>query len=53
MTKKQTRRNLILPSHFFTSTEEKTKLNWFLFEFARELENFIRKKTVLRKALLR
>lgn len=53
MIKKQTRRNLILPSHFFASDEEKTKLNWFLFEFARELENFIRNKTVLRKALLR
>jgi len=36
-------RSPISPSHFFTTDQEKTKLNWFLFEYARELESFIRR----------
>ena len=31
----------ISPDRFFSADAEKTKLNWFLFEFALELEQFI------------
>lgn len=36
------RRRLIAPIDFYSNEEEKTKLNWFCFEFALELEMFIR-----------
>ncbi len=32
---------LIIPAHFFSTDEEKIKLNWFLFEYALECEAFI------------
>jgi hypothetical protein len=41
------KRSPISPAHFFSKDDEKTKLNWFLFEFARELECFIRQRTSL------
>ena len=34
----------ISPDRFFSGNAEKTKLNWFLFEFALELERFINKE---------
>jgi len=40
-------RSPISPGHFFSNPAEKTKLNWFLFEYARELECFIRHKKPL------
>lgn len=46
-------RSPISPAHFFSTDKEKTKLNWFLFEYARELESFIRRKKSFRAKLLR
>lgn len=37
-------RHYISPDRFFSTDAEKTKLNWFLFEFALELERFIAKE---------
>jgi len=48
---KQTQVQHIKPSNFFTRDEDKTKLNWFLFEFASELESFIAKDRSLRSKL--
>ena len=41
----------ITPDKFYSTEDEKTKLNWFLFEFASELESKIR--TPLRKRLMK
>ena len=49
-TQKQRMRH-IQPSDFFTCDEDKTKLNWFLFEFALELESFLMKDRGLRSKL--
>jgi hypothetical protein len=46
-------RRLVTPGHFFSDESEKTKLNWFLFEYALELELFIRLDKRLRKRLAR
>ncbi len=35
------KRQIISPPDFYSSEEEKTKLNWFCFEFALESEMFI------------
>jgi hypothetical protein len=37
----------ISPYNFFSVDADKTKINWFLFEFARELEHFIAKEKQL------
>ena len=42
---------LITPKDFYTKEKDKTKLNWFLFEFALEIESHI--KRPLRKRLKR
>ena len=47
----ETRRRHITPADFFSHEGEKTKLNWFLFEYALELEMFIRKDKRLRSCL--
>jgi len=36
-------RRYVSPADFFTSDAEKTKLDWFLFEFALELETAIQR----------
>jgi hypothetical protein len=41
--------SFITPDKFYSTEDEKTKLNWFLFEYAAELESKI--KTPLRKRL--
>jgi hypothetical protein len=46
-------RSHISPAHFFSTDQDKTKLNWFLFEFARELESFVHRKRRLRSRLSR
>lgn len=43
----------VSPDRFFTTDAEKTKLNWFLFEFAQESENLIRREKRLRQRLAR
>jgi hypothetical protein len=35
--------SIISPTHFFSRAEEKTKLNWYCFEYARGLEMLIRR----------
>ena len=40
-------KSTISPGDFFSKEEEKTKLNWFLFEFARELESYIHQRKTL------
>jgi len=40
-------KSTISPGNFFSKEEEKTKLNWFLFEFARELESYIHQRKTL------
>jgi hypothetical protein len=35
--------SIISPAHFFSRAEEKTKLNWYCFEYARGLEMLIRR----------
>ena len=47
------KRQIISPADFYTSEEEKTKLNWFCFEFALELEMFIHRDRKLRSQLWR
>jgi hypothetical protein len=49
--KQKQRMRHIQPSDFLTCDEDKTKLNWFLFEFALELESFITKDRSLRSKL--
>ena len=43
----------VSPGDFFTKESEKTKLNWFLFEFAAEFERRILRNTRLRAKLRR
>jgi|GEM_PF-1135630 len=43
----------VSPDRFFSTDVEKTKLNWFLFEFAQETESFIRREKRLRRQLHR
>lgn len=45
------KQQFILPAHFFSSDKTKTKLNWFCFEFALELEEFICRDQQLRLQL--
>ena len=42
---------LITPADFFSTDQEKIKLNWFLFEYALECEAFIRRDKKLRSRL--
>ena len=44
---------LITPADFFSTDQEKIKLNWFLFEYALELEAFIRRDKKLCSRLRR
>jgi len=44
---------LITPDQFYSSTREKTKLNWFCFEYALELEQCIETDRGLRAKLTR
>lgn len=46
-------RHHVSPASFFSNDAEKTKLNWFLFEFAQELESFIAREKRLRGQLAR
>jgi hypothetical protein len=39
-----TERGHITPDRFFSNDKEKTKLNWFLFELALEIERYIAKE---------
>ena len=43
----------VFPDHFFSTDAEKTKLNWFLFEYAQECESFIQLNRRLRQSLTR
>ena len=43
----------ITPDRFYSNNKEKTKLNWFLFEFALEIERFIAKEKRLMAQLRR
>ncbi len=43
------KKSFITPDKFYSKEDEKTKLNWFLFEYAEELESKI--KVPLRKRL--
>jgi hypothetical protein len=43
----------ITPDRFFSNDKEKTKLNWFLFELALEIERFIAKEKRLTAQLRR
>ena len=43
----------ILPSHFFSNAADKIKLNWFLFEYALELQSVIRQDKGLAARLAR
>jgi len=44
-------KHYVSPGSFLTSDGDKTKLNWFLFEFAQELESFIRREKRLKRQL--
>ena len=44
-------KHFISPDRFFSSDAEKTKLNWFLFEFALESESSLRGAKRLRRRL--
>ncbi len=46
-----TARGRISPDRFFSKEKEKTKLNWFLFEFASEMEHSIGKQWRLKAQL--
>lgn len=43
----------IRPSDFFSSGHEKTKLNWFLYEYALELHSYINRDKILHGKLTR
>lgn len=43
----------IRPSDFFSSGHEKTKLNWFLYEYALELHSYISRDKILHGKLTR
>jgi hypothetical protein len=45
--------SIISPANFFSREEEKTKLNWYCFEYARELERSIRQDRRLCRQLHR
>ena len=47
------RKRHVSPADFFSTNEDKTKLNWFLFEYALELEAFIWRDGELRERLRR
>lgn len=51
--KRENRKRLITPADFFSTDGEKTKLNWFLFEYALEFEAFIRRDKKLTSSLRR
>jgi hypothetical protein len=44
-------KHFVSPDKFFSTEDEKTKLNWFLFEFAQETESFIHREKRLKKRL--
>lgn len=44
-------KNHISPSHFFLNDKEKTKINWFLFEFALGFGHFLAKEKRLTELL--
>lgn len=46
-------RYFVSPGSFFSTDAEKTKLNWFLFEFAREIEISLSRDTPLKRRLHR
>lgn len=46
-------KHVVLPGRFFSTDAEKTKLNWFLFEYAQECESFIHRDQRLRQSLAR
>ena len=46
-------RRFVSPGNFFSTDAEKTKLNWFLFEFAREIESIIGREKRLKRQLHR
>jgi len=46
-------KHFVSPGSFFSTDAEKTKLNWFLFEFAQELESFIGREKRLKRQLHR
>ena len=50
---KDTQKHGVSPGRFYATDAEKTKLNWFLFEFAQESESFIRREKRLRQRLAR
>ncbi|KHE93064.1 MAG: hypothetical protein K8F52_04520 [Candidatus Scalindua rubra] len=43
--------NLIVPANFYSEESEKTKLNWFCYEYALELQTFFNQK--LKRKLLK
>ena len=47
------RKRHVSPADFFSTNEDKIKLNWFLFEYALELEAFIGRDRELRERLKR
>lgn len=47
------RKRLVSPADFFSINEDKTKLNWFLFEYALELEAMVWRDKDLRERLRR
>ena len=49
----QHQKQLISPADFFSCKKEKTKLNWFCFEFALEFQNFIYRDLKLKSQLKR
>ena len=44
-------KHFVSPDRFYSTDDEKTKLNWFLFEFAQETESFIHREKRLKKRL--
>lgn len=46
-------KHFVSPDRFFSTDDEKKKLNWFLFEFAQEVEIFIHGEKRLKKRLHR
>lgn len=46
-------KHFVSPGSFFSTDTEKTKMNWFLFEFAQELESFMGRKKRLKRQLHR
>ena len=46
-------KHFVSPGSFYSTEAEKTKLNWFLFELAREIESSVKGNKRLKKQLLR